>query len=68
MQTHVETVIPAIGRTVLVLNGGYAGNEATLISLNERNFSVSIEITSGPLKGRRVDDVPYEYISKLSDS
>lgn len=67
LQAHLETVIPAVGKPVLILNGGYAGNKAILTSLNERKFSVSVELMSGPLKGRKVDDIPYEDISKLSD-
>ncbi|XP_015272519.1 PREDICTED: DNA/RNA-binding protein KIN17-like [Gekko japonicus] len=62
-QTHLETVIPAPGKKVLVLNGGYRGNGATLVCINEKTFSATILIESGPLKGRH-EDVPYEDISK----
>uniref|UniRef100_A0A8D2KYB5 DNA/RNA-binding protein KIN17 n=1 Tax=Varanus komodoensis TaxID=61221 RepID=A0A8D2KYB5_VARKO len=65
-QTHLETVIPAPGKKVLVLNGGYRGNEAILESINEKAFSATIVIDSGPLKGRQVEGVPYEDISKLA--
>ncbi|KAM6436234.1 DNA/RNA-binding protein KIN17 [Liasis olivaceus] len=65
-QTHLETVIPAPGKKVLVLNGGYRGNEATLQGINEKTFSATVLIESGPLKGRQVDGVPYEDISKLA--
>uniref|UniRef100_A0A8D0G9D4 DNA/RNA-binding protein KIN17 n=1 Tax=Sphenodon punctatus TaxID=8508 RepID=A0A8D0G9D4_SPHPU len=65
-QTHLETVIPAPGKKVLVLNGGYRGNEATLESINEKNFSATIIIETGPLKGRRLEGVQYEDISKLA--
>ncbi|XP_067391048.1 DNA/RNA-binding protein KIN17 isoform X1 [Emydura macquarii macquarii] len=64
-QTHLETVIPAPGKKVLVLNGGYRGNEGILESINEKNFSATIIIESGPLKGRRVESIQYEDISKL---
>ncbi|KAL8222352.1 UNVERIFIED_CONTAM: hypothetical protein K2H54_075795 [Gekko kuhli] len=63
-QTHLETVIPAPGKKVLVLNGGYRGNEATLVCINEKTFSATILIESGPLTGRQVEGVPYEDISK----
>uniref|UniRef100_A0A670J8F5 Kin17 DNA and RNA binding protein n=1 Tax=Podarcis muralis TaxID=64176 RepID=A0A670J8F5_PODMU len=43
-QTHLETVIPAPGKKVLVLNGGYRGNEATLESIHEKKFSATILI------------------------
>nr|XP_056703687.1 DNA/RNA-binding protein KIN17 [Euleptes europaea] len=63
-QTHLETVIPAPGKKVLVLNGSYRGSEATLECINEKTFSATILIESGPLQGRRVEGVPYEDISK----
>ncbi|XP_054377875.1 DNA/RNA-binding protein KIN17 isoform X2 [Pongo abelii] len=43
-QTHLETVIPAPGKRILVLNGGYRGNEGTLESINEKTFSATIII------------------------
>ncbi|KAK3781468.1 hypothetical protein RRG08_019093 [Elysia crispata] len=64
-QTHVETVIPNIGKTVLVVNGAYRGEEATLDSLNEKQFSCSITIKTGLLTGRVVDNVQYEDICKI---
>jgi len=64
-QAHVETVIPAVGKIVRVLNGGYRGCKATLISLDQDNFCVTIEIAAGPLKGRIVKSVQYEDVSKL---
>ncbi|KAM3927087.1 DNA/RNA-binding protein KIN17 isoform 1-T1 [Leptodactylus fuscus] len=65
-QTHLETVIPAPGKQVLVLNGGYKGNFGILESINEKSFSASIVIDSGPLKGRKVDSLPYEDFSKVA--
>jgi DNA/RNA-binding protein KIN17 len=64
-QAHLETVIPAIGRPVLVVNGAYRGCSAILKELNEKKFCVTIEISSGPSKGRRVDEVDYGDICKL---
>lgn len=64
-QAHVETVIPAVGKLVRVLNGGYRGCKATLLSLDQDNFCVAIEIAAGPLKGRIVKHVQYEDVSKL---
>lgn len=64
-QKHCETVIPAIGKLIKVLNGAYRGSNAYLKSINEDNFCVSLEIASGPLKGREVHKVQYEDISKL---
>ncbi|XP_055614609.1 DNA/RNA-binding protein KIN17 [Uranotaenia lowii] len=64
-QAHLETVIPSTGKKVLVLNGGYRGSTATLKEIDTDNFCVTIEIASGPLKGRVVNNVQYEDISKL---
>lgn len=64
-QAHLETVIPAVGRQVKVVNGAYRGSKANLLTLDEKRFCVSIEIACGPLKGRRIDKVQYEDISKL---
>ncbi|XP_029471299.1 DNA/RNA-binding protein KIN17 [Rhinatrema bivittatum] len=65
-QTHLETVIPAPGKKVLVLNGGNRGSEAILNSVDEKNFSVTVTIDSGPMKGCKAEGVPYEDISKLA--
>lgn len=65
-QAHLETVIPAVGKNILVLNGGYRGHKAILKGLDEKNFCVSVEIASGPLKGRVVNHIKYEDISKLN--
>lgn len=66
-QAHLETVIPQPGKEVLVVNGAYRGSKATLVTVDERNFCVTIEIASGTLKGRVVNNVEYEDISKLYD-
>uniref|UniRef100_A0A8C5PEF4 DNA/RNA-binding protein KIN17 n=1 Tax=Leptobrachium leishanense TaxID=445787 RepID=A0A8C5PEF4_9ANUR len=64
-QTHLETVLPAPGKKVLVLNGGYKGNFGILESIDEKSFSAAIIIESGPLKGRKISGIPYEDISKV---
>ncbi|CAH2014700.1 unnamed protein product [Acanthoscelides obtectus] len=64
-QEHLETVIPAIGKLVKVVNGAYRGETATLLSIHEKNFCAEIEIASGLLKGRKVSGVEYEDICKL---
>lgn len=64
-QEHCETVIPLVGKLVRVLNGGYRGCTAYLREIDQDKFCVSIEIATGPLKGRLVHKVQYEDISKL---
>ncbi|GIY49967.1 hypothetical protein CDAR_184011 [Caerostris darwini] len=64
-QKHLETVIPNIGRKVKVLNGAYRGCEALLLEVNFDSFSVKVKITSGIFKGKILDGVKYEDVSKL---
>lgn len=65
-QEHLETVLPAIGKLVKVVNGAYRRENAILLSIDEKNFCAEIEIASGLLKGRRVKSVQYEDICKLN--
>ncbi|CAG9856186.1 unnamed protein product [Phyllotreta striolata] len=66
-QADLETVIPAIGKLVKVVNGAYRGETAVLVKVDEANFCVEIEIHCGLLKGRRIEGVQYEDICKLND-
>lgn len=65
-QTHLETVIPAQGKRVLIVNGQYRGTEAVLEGIDEKNFSASITLDSGHMKGKRVEGIPYEDFSKMA--
>ncbi|XP_059181775.1 DNA/RNA-binding protein KIN17 [Centropristis striata] len=64
-QNHLETVIPAPGKRVLILNGAYRDTEALLEGIDEKNFSATLTLDSGQQKGKRVD-VAYEDFSKLA--
>lgn len=64
-QSHCETVIPTVGKVVRVLNGAYRGSKAYMLTIDEANYCVSLEIAVGPLKGRKLHNVQYEDISKL---
>ena len=66
-QMHIETVIPAIGRMVVILNGGYCGHIAILESINVKKFCATVKICAGPLNGRVVEGIKYEDISKKYD-
>ena len=46
-QSHLETVIPAIGRTVKVLRGKSKGEDGILKTLNVEEFSAVIELKNG---------------------
>ncbi|CAF2984623.1 unnamed protein product [Rotaria socialis] len=66
-QAHVETVIPAIGKKVLLVNGAYRGQEAILEDIHQDAFSIDVTITKGAMNGIRLDNIPYEDVSKLAD-
>ncbi|KAL2102609.1 hypothetical protein ACEWY4_001777 [Coilia grayii] len=65
-QTHVETVIPAPGKRVLIVNGPHRGTEAVLEGIDEKSFSASLTLESGHMKGKRVEGIPYEEFSKMA--
>ncbi|KAL4226249.1 hypothetical protein ACF0H5_014232 [Mactra antiquata] len=64
-QSHLETVIPAVGKTVVIVNGAYRGEHAKLEGINERKFSCTVSLLAGTLQGRTIKDIPYEDICKL---
>jgi len=64
-QEHLETVIPALGKTVLIVNGVHRGSTASLVSLDEKKFSVVVDLKDGPHRGKRIDRIPYEDICKM---
>ncbi|MBN3271728.1 KIN17 protein, partial [Polyodon spathula] len=58
-QAHLETVIPAPGKRVLVLNGGYRGSEAILDSIDEKKFTALITIDSVSVMSDSCHFAPY---------
>jgi len=66
-QAHVETVIPAIGKKVLIVNGAYRGQEATLEDIHQDSYSVDVTLLTGSMVGIRLDNMAYEDVSKLAD-
>ncbi|CAM9202353.1 unnamed protein product [Ascophyllum nodosum] len=66
-QEDLETVIPAIGGEVVIVNGRYRGARATLLSLDTDAFAASVRVTSdGPDQGTVINSVEYEDICKAS--
>lgn len=61
-QAHLETVVPSVGRKVLVLGGPHKGNTATLNSLQLDKFSAKLCLDGSDTV---VKGVPYEHFSKL---
>ena len=49
-QAHLETVLPAIGKHVLVLNGAYRGEQAILEEINEKEFNANLSIACVSIK------------------
>ncbi|XP_065909582.1 DNA/RNA-binding protein KIN17-like isoform X2 [Dysidea avara] len=64
-QAHLETVIPAIGRMVMVVNGAYRGTKAVLEAINTKKFSVTVKLAERLTMDRVVDGIAYEDVSKL---
>jgi len=58
-QEHLETVIPSIGREVVVLWGKHGGKEAVLKNVDTKEFSAKLLLASGDLI-----NLPYEQFSK----
>ncbi|XP_060758971.1 DNA/RNA-binding protein KIN17 [Neoarius graeffei] len=63
-QSHLETVIPAPGKRVIIVNGPYRDMEAILEGIDEKKFSAQLTIDLGAMKGKRVEGIPYEDFSK----
>jgi len=62
-QQDLETVVPAIGKQVLILNGKGKGLRAKLINLHVETFSADLELEGG----ERLNNILYENFSKSSE-
>ena len=59
-QSHLETVVPSVGREVKLVNGRYVGSTAVLESIQVESFSATIN-----LDGKIIRNIPYEHFSKF---
>ena len=59
-QDDLETVIPNVGRMVVILWGKYGGEEAQLTNIDTKKFQAELKLSSGKLI-----NLPYEQFSKL---
>ncbi|KAM9960549.1 hypothetical protein ACTFIW_009691 [Dictyostelium discoideum] len=59
-QTLLETVIPQIGSTVIIVNGKYRGKEATIENVNFDDFNAKLYIKDNDI----TITLPYESFSK----
>ena len=62
----MQTVIPAAGKDILILNGKYRGFEAVLVSVQQEKFSCTVKLAQGPMAGETVSGVDLEDVSKLA--
>lgn len=63
-QTHLETVVPALGKDVLILKGQNRGEMGVLEDLDIDNFCAHIKVVTGKDKGNKIK-LPYENFSKV---
>jgi len=59
-QDDLETVIPSIGRKVMILWGKYCGEEAELVNIFTKEFQAELKLENGKVK-----KLPYEQFSKV---
>ncbi|KAI6206473.1 DNA RNA-binding protein Kin17 domain containing protein [Aphelenchoides besseyi] len=64
-QDYLETVIPALDKDMLIVNGAYRGEKAVLEEILEDDFMLKLRIKEGTRNGRSLE-VPYEDASKLA--
>ena len=64
-QEDLETVIPALDGTVLILNGPGKGQTARLLELDVEKFSARVRLLEGARRGEVLPAVAYEDISKV---
>lgn len=60
-QSHLETVVPSVGREVLILSGRHKGRKATLKTINVDSFSATLTLRDDD---RDLKEIPYEMFSK----
>ena len=61
--SDLETVIPAIGGSVVILRGEHRGREAVLEKINVDSFSVNVTVVKNM---KTINRVPYEDVSKMA--
>jgi len=63
-QEYLETVIPAIGKVVLILWGKHKGKKAIVKKLHVGQYSIDVELNKDK---KTVENIPYEQICKYVD-
>ncbi|CAH8840222.1 unnamed protein product [Trichobilharzia szidati] len=67
-QNHVQTVVPEPSSTVLVVNGAYRGEYATLEQVDKEKNTCEMTIMTGLCMGRLVKNISLDDICKLSEA
>eukprot|EP00933_Yihiella_yeosuensis_P025865 TRINITY_DN20058_c0_g1_i1.p1 TRINITY_DN20058_c0_g1~~TRINITY_DN20058_c0_g1_i1.p1 ORF type:complete len:405 (-),score=114.20 TRINITY_DN20058_c0_g1_i1:139-1353(-) len=62
-QEMLETVIPNVGKMVLLVKGNYKGKKATMRAVDFENFSVSVELEDGTV----MEGLGYDEVCKHED-
>jgi hypothetical protein len=63
-QAELETVLPAPGNPVLVVNGAYRGTRGKLLCINSKTFQAEVELREGSSQGQHIW-LEYEDVCKL---
>lgn len=63
-QAELETVLPAPGNPVLVVNGPYRGTRGKLLGIDSKTFQAEVELREGSSHGQHVW-LEYEDVCKL---
>ena len=64
-QDDLETVIPAEGGQVRIVNGLYRGALAKLTAINVQKYSISLKVMDGAHAGRALERIEYEDVCKI---
>ena len=65
-QSYLQTVLPKVGREVLIVNGRCRGYRARLLDIKLDEYTCVLSVLEGPYTGMEVRDVEYEDVCKLS--
>lgn len=64
-QEDLQTVVPNIGRPVVLLADPHRGCRGTLLAVHTDRFGASIRVDEGPARGTELPLVEYQSFSKL---
>lgn len=67
-QAELETVVPKVGQTVLIVNGRCRGSLATMLRIHEDRYNCDVRIDEGVHAKRELYGVDYEDISRVDVS